>query len=316
MFVTLTLSPAVDCTLAVEGSLALGQVHRVITEVRTPGGKGINVAKILARHGVPVVAGGIIGEDHAAFFERFLEGLGVDPFFMAVPDATRTNIMASDQDGQEIKFNRAAFPDLAPDWDALRAYCTRLAARGEVVIISGSLPARFPADTYARLVRLFHEAGRSVALDTSGPALALAAREHPAVIKPNRAELKEMMGSPVNDERQVVAIMRSLVKKHAAVIVSDADKGAWFADNALLLHAAAPDVTAVDTTGAGDALLGQFCFEFFARSGRRLTRECAARAVAAGSACVEVRGTPVLDPRRVDELAAQTTVRELSVPAA
>ena len=39
-------------------------------------------------------------------------------------------------------------------------------------------------------------------------------------------------------------------------------------------------------------------------------------AVAAGSACVEVRGTPVLDPRRVDELAAQTTVRELSVPAA
>ena len=41
-----------------------------------------------------------------------------------------------------------------------------------VVIMSGALPARYPEDTYARLVRLFRELGSCVVLDTSGPALA------------------------------------------------------------------------------------------------------------------------------------------------
>ena len=77
MFVTLTLNPTVDCTWAVEVGLALNQVHRVRAETRTPGGKGINVAKAIAGAGRSVWAGGLLGSDQLAFFEGVLRAAGV-----------------------------------------------------------------------------------------------------------------------------------------------------------------------------------------------------------------------------------------------
>lgn len=47
-FVTVTLNPALDCTVRVAGSLTPGAVHSVVGERVTPGGKGINVAMALA----------------------------------------------------------------------------------------------------------------------------------------------------------------------------------------------------------------------------------------------------------------------------
>jgi 1-phosphofructokinase len=266
---------------------------------------------MLAANGLPVTAAGLLGQDRLAFYESTLIPAGIACRFLSLPHATRVNFMITDSGGGEMKFNRPGFPDAPFDEPGLLAYARSLAHPGTVVIMSGSLPAHFPEDTYARLLRLYRAAGCPTVVDTSGPALAAALREGPEVIKPNRRELEAILGRPLESEAAMVAALRALAHAHEAVIVSDGARGAWFASRGQAWFAAAPDVTCVDTTGAGDALLGQFCADYFPR--RAITPALMARAVAAGAAAVEQRGTPLIARQRVVELATRVTLRAAGI---
>jgi 1-phosphofructokinase len=311
MFVTLTLNPAVDQSIIVEGGLAMGRIHAIVAETCTPGGKGVNVAKMLAANGLPVTAAGLLGNDRLAYFESVLGPVGIVCRFLPLPHATRVNVMITDGAGHEMKFNRPGFPDAPFDEPALLAHARALARPGTIIILSGSLPARFPEDTYARLLRCFHAAGCPTVLDTSGPALAAAWREKPTVIKPNRRELEAVLGRSLDSESAMVTALRELAEAHEAVVVSDGARGAWFASRGRIGFAASPDVACVDTTGAGDSLLGQFCADYFPQ--RKITPELMARAVAAGAAAVEQQGTPPIAHHRVLDLAHHVRIREADV---
>jgi 1-phosphofructokinase family hexose kinase len=306
MFITLTLNPAMDQTLTVEGDLALGKVHAIRAETLTPGGKGVNAAKMLAANGKAVIAGGLLGQDQLAFYRDTLVPLGIDCRFLPVPFSTRTNMMITDDHGCEMKLNRPGFPDLDFDESVLSVYVRSLATPGAVVTLNGSLPARFPPDTYARLIRLFHGLGCPTVVDSSGPALAVAWQEKPEVIKPNRKELEAVLGESLGSEDALPQALRRLMPQHEVVIVSDGARGAWFASCGKIYFAESPEVPRVDTTGAGDTLLGQFCADYF--PARVLTPEIAARAVAAGAAAVEQRGTPLISLPRILELATQVKI--------
>ena len=303
MFVTLTLNPAVDQTLSVTGELTLNRLHQVKAETSTPGGKGVNVAKTLAANGRPVTAAGLLGEDRLAFYRDTLTPAGITCRFLTVPHPTRVNLMFTDGHGHEMKFNRPGFPDLPFDESALCSYASSFAQPGHILILSGSLPAQFPPDTYAILLRLFRAAGCPTVLDTSGPALAAALAGNPDVIKPNRHELESVLGKSLDTEASIQAALRRLMGRHEVTIISDGARGAWFASRGQIWFVAAPAVTCVDTTGAGDALLGQFCAGYF--PSRTLTPDIMAQAVAAGAAAVESQGTPVISRHRIRELANQ-----------
>lgn len=76
MIYTVTLNPALDKTVEIPG-MALDTVNR-ITEMRTdPGGKGINVSKVIAKLGGESCAVGILGGGSGKMLEKLLEG---EPF--------------------------------------------------------------------------------------------------------------------------------------------------------------------------------------------------------------------------------------------
>ncbi len=307
MFVTLTLNPAIDQTILVEGELTLNGLHSVTQDTRTPGGKGVNVAKVLATHGQAVIVAGLIGEDSRHFFETTLQPAGMICRFLSLPHPTRINFMISDRHGHEMKFNRPGFPDLPFKHEEFFPYIQSLTTPGDVVIMSGSLPARFPTDTYASLITLFRQAGCSTVVDTSGPALKAALETSPDLIKPNRHELEALLGQSLETEGAMQKALTQLMKNREAIIVSDGARGAWFAGKGRIWFAAAPTVKCIDTTGAGDTLLGQFCADYFPE--RKITPEIMARSVAAGAASVEQCGTPIIAPKRIIELAGQVRPR-------
>ena len=310
MHVTMTLNPAVDVTWQVRDVLRIGAVHAVGQETRTPGGKGLNVAKMLAAQGREVVAGGLVGQNQADWFSSMLRSMGVTPRLLSVDHDTRTNVMVTGADGREMKFNQSGFPDLEPDWPCLQKYLQSLVSGCSVAVFSGSLPARFPSDTYARIMEPFLKAGCAVALDTAGEALVLAARHPGLILKPNRDELSGWIGQPLTDDASLISAVRALSARHEIVMVSDGSVGAYFAQGRTVWLARAPDVRAVDTTGAGDALLGQFCSDYF--PDRKLTEACMARAVAAGAAACEQYGTPLPDIARIAELSAYVSVERVA----
>lgn len=305
-FTTITLAPALDRTVRLDSPLLTSDVCRVRDESVEAGGKGLNVAKMLARLGCPVAAGGLLGDANCEPFERMLHNYGIENRFVRVHGETRRNLMLLGTDGVERKINFPAFPDLEFDDYLLRQIALLAVKRTDAVVISGSLPQRFPARAVADLMAELHALGKDIVLDTSGEALSLAAEAGPVLVKPNRKEAAQLLGRSLETDDDMRAACRELAKRHEAAILSDGAGGAWFARGPALYRARPPAVKAVDTTAAGDMLLGAFCSRYFPE--RILRPEAIALAMAAGAAAVELHASQVPDPARVAELARDVVI--------
>ncbi len=268
----LCLSPAIDAFVrldhAPEGK---GEVFKDVVDVESVGGKAINVARELARRGATVTCGGLLGEANARPFERELARWGIRDWFTRVPGATRRNEMIV-WPGGSMKVNRAAFPSLR-SWKDLPLFPDL--AKGDMVILSGSLPPCCAPSFYAEIITAVKARGAFVVLDTSGEALRLGVAAGPDVVKPNAEECAAVVGfvpKTADAFRRATARFKTQV---AYPIISDGANGCWF-DGTLV---PAPQVEVVDTTAAGDTLLAEWCF----------SRD-PVRAVAAGSeACTRCK---------------------------
>ena len=305
-FTTITLAPALDRTIHLNASILTSPICRVREETVVAGGKGLNVAKMLSRLGCTVAASGLLGDANCEPFERMLHDFSIENRFVRVHGETRRNLMLLGPDGSERKINFPAFPDLDYADYLLRQIALLAVKRTDIVILSGSLPARFPASAAAELICILKGLGKDAVLDTSGQALALGAAEGPVLVKPNHEEAELLLGRPLSTDDDFRAACRELLKRHQAVILSDGEHGAWFARGTTLLHARAPTVKALDTTAAGDMMLGAFASRYF--PDRILTEEAAALAVAAGAAAVELPASLVPDPERIHELTRSVVV--------
>ena len=104
MIVTLTLNPSLDRTLALD-SLRRGEVLRATSVRIDPGGKGVNVTRVLRAFGVDshavIPCAGPDGEELA----RLLQNAGVPVTEVQVAGWTRSNITLAEADGRVTKVN-------------------------------------------------------------------------------------------------------------------------------------------------------------------------------------------------------------------
>ncbi|WP_251140400.1 1-phosphofructokinase [Rhodoferax sp. U11-2br] len=260
--VAVALNPALDHTLEVD-QLRLGEVNRAVRMQVDVGGKGINVASCLADFGVATAVTGQIGRDNAAQFETLFHAKGIDNRFFYLDGLTRINTKLVDKRSGDTTDINMPGPTLEPE--AIQALFDRLLARidgmvspGSWVVASGSLPPQWPADTYQRLITHVHSLGAHVLLDASGAALNAGVGAAPDIIKPNRAELSELIGQTLTDADSVVAAARELLARPNApgtVVVSMGGDGALFVNRkeALLAHPIPTEL--ISTVGAGDAMV-------------------------------------------------------------
>ncbi|KQO51695.1 1-phosphofructokinase [Methylobacterium sp. Leaf85] len=256
--VTVTLNPAIDQTVTLD-ALTPGHVHRARAVRSDAGGKGVNVASCLADWGSKVSATGILGSDNATPFEALFARKGIDDRFAWIPGETRTNLKLLDAASNDTTdINLPGLAATSGALDTIRAVLRQVATEGSLVVLAGSLPGGLGVETYAALTQLLTARGVRVVLDVSGPALtaALASDHLPEVIKPNRQELADWAGRPLDTLPEVVATARGLVARGIPlVVVSLGGEGALFVtrDEALLAHPPPTEVSS--TVGAGDALV-------------------------------------------------------------
>lgn len=260
--VAVALNPALDHTIEID-HLHVGEVNRAVRMQVDVGGKGINVASCLADFGITCAVTGQIGRDNAAQFETLFNGKGIDNRCFYLDGLTRINTKLVDLATGDTTDVNMPGPALEPD--AIEALLERILARmdglvrpSSWVVLSGSLPPLWPADTYQRMTDHVHRLGAHVLLDASGAALASGIGAAPDIIKPNRAELCELLGHPLSDTQSVVAAARELLARPNApgtVIVSMGGDGALFVtpQEALLAHPI--ETPLISTVGAGDAMV-------------------------------------------------------------
>lgn len=255
MIVTVTPNPSIDRTIQID-RLDRGRMIRARAATSEAAGKGLNVSLALATEGVDTSAVLPLAADSATVYLRLLAD-AVPITAVPIKGAARVNVSLVEPDGTVTKVNEPG-PQLGPDdVEAILAAASAIAGSGWVVGC-GSLPPGAPVDFYARLIALGSE-DRRIAVDTSGEALGAAVCAGTALVKPNTAELEELVGRPLATIGDVIAAARELIERGAhAVLVSLGPDGALLVDARTASHAEASIDDVVNTVGAGDALLAGF----------------------------------------------------------
>lgn len=250
MILTVTLNTALDITYRVR-ALRPHSSHRVSEVTERPGGKGLNVARVLAALGHQVTVTGFAGGATGRVVqERLTATPGVVDALVPVAGATRRTIaVVDDHSGDTTQLNEPGPTVTAAEWSAFQEAYEDLLTSAAAVALCGSLPPGVPVGAYAGLVRAAKAAEVPVLLDTSGEALRRGVAARPDLIKPNADELAELTGSheplrATQDARRrgARAVVASLGTSGLLAVTPE---GRW--------RATPPASLRGNPTGAGDA---------------------------------------------------------------
>lgn len=256
MIITITLNPAIDQTLAID-RLILGQTNRVNNNRTDPGGKGINVSRVLREIGADTLAMGFVSGSVGRFIEASLNEIGIRDDFIHTPGQTRTNVVIVEEGPGVNTTISTPGPNTDPRYivqlkERLRNHITE----GVWVVIAGSIPPPLPADTYVDLIDLVYSCKGKPVLDTSGEALKLGIKRRPILIKPNKQELGQIVGRELNSLEEVVDQAKGLHRAGIEyVIVSLGGDGAVGVSEEGSWLVTPPKVKVGSAVGAGDSMV-------------------------------------------------------------
>ncbi len=316
MILTVTLNAAIDKSLSVP-SFRLGRRHRTVEQRSTAGGKGVNVARLLASLGQPVIATGFVG---GATGTRIVEQLTTESIlngFVHIAEESRTNISVLDPTtGEQTEINERGPEVNAAEVELFIEKLIYLARGAAICVLAGSLPRGVDPSFYATLIAELKRLDVVTIVDSEGEAMKLAVRAEPTVISPNMAEAEELVGHEFNDrEEQVAALteLRALGSKEAIITLPDGCVASVLTDGQVAEHRVWIEPReAVASVGAGDAFLAGYVA---ARYNGSSPEECLRYAVACGAESTQRLGAGLIDPKGVDQLLPEVELERIEAPA-
>ncbi|MEU0393383.1 1-phosphofructokinase family hexose kinase [Streptomyces sp. NPDC006208] len=249
MILTVTLNTALDITYKV-AALTPHTAHRVGEIGERPGGKGLNVARVLAALGHETVVTGFAGGRNGAVLREMLAPLGPHDALVPIAGNTRRTLAVVDAaTGDTTQLNEAG-PTVTPEeWAAFLSSYDVLLREAEAVALCGSLPPGIHVGAYAALVRRARTAGVPVLLDTSGEPLRRGIAARPDLLKPNADELAQLTGA-----REPLRAARDARRRGAhTVVASLGPEGLLVATPTTVWQASPPSPVKGNPTGAGDS---------------------------------------------------------------
>lgn len=303
MIVTVTLNPSLDRTLELE-SLVRGDVLRTAEPTLEPGGKGVNVTRALSANGAASIAVLPVGGGEGAELSRLLDEAGVQSRFVPVAGRTRSNITIAEREGTITKLNEPGSALGSGDLDSLIAVLRSVATAGDWVVMSGSVPPGFTADQVGKVASSLSDIEVNLAIDTSGEALVASLAARPRLIKPNRAELAELVGRPVDSIAEVIAAAEEIRASGVEfVLTSLGSDGAVLVSHAGVLVGESRVAVPRSTVGAGDSFLAGFLVKF--SQDESDLEGALIEALAWGAAATALPGTSVPKPSDIDYSSVQ-----------
>lgn len=253
---TVTLNPSLDYTVSVD-NFRLGYTNRTASELLTVGGKGINVSTVLKNLGIESTALGFVAGFTGQEAIRQLTERGIESGLITLEQGlTRINVKLQSVEGTEINGQGPEIPQ-----EKFAQLSERLAAltAGDVLFLSGSIPASLPKDTYMHMMERL-AAGVMTVVDASGELLTKVLPLHPFLIKPNHHEIGEIFGVTLQDRASVIPYAKKLQAMGARnVLVSLAGEGAaLLAEDGSVYESPAPKGALVNGVGAGDSMAAGF----------------------------------------------------------
>lgn len=252
MILTVTLNPAIDLYLELNGWVFGGELNRAQASRRLLGGKGINVSRAAHVLGSPTAALTVAGEDSSAVISALVQE---EPFLVKAvpaPGETRENIhILNRENGDSLKVNQMG-PPIGDALAAVRAAFDGQLTSARLAVLSGSLPPGTPTTIYRDLVRAAGEVPTVV--DSEGSPLLDALEAKPFLVKPNRRELAATLKRKLPSQQDLSMAARELRARGARnVVITDGPHATYVLSEEDEFTVMPPAIKPVHTNGAGDS---------------------------------------------------------------
>ncbi|MBP2649256.1 MAG: fructose-phosphate kinase [Firmicutes bacterium] len=308
--VTVTLNPALDKTVVID-KFEVGGLNRVKNMRIDPGGKGINVARVLTGLGVAVQATGIIAGSQGQLLKQYLAAEKISESFVTIPGQTRTNLKVVDANSKvTTEINEAGFLVGKVELEKFKEHLEQLLDNVCYLVLSGSLPPQAENSIYSELIGIAKGKGVHTVLDADDAALRLGITARPLAIKPNIHELEKLVGRSLTDDNAVLCAVREIIDQGVEiVIVSMGAEGALVVNKDEAYRVRVSSMIAESTVGAGDSMVAVLVYALLNKFS---LSETARWVTAAGSATAAKPGTEVCNLSEIKQFLANVQVQRQS----
>lgn len=297
---TLTLNPTIDVAYEVERMFHTRKM-RTKSEFYSPGGGGINVARVFVRLGGHArsyyMAGGATGDALDGLLD--LHQLVRNRIYIEGHTRVASAVLELES-GKEYRFVPPG-PTIKPaEWQACMDQLE--AAKCDYMVLSGSLPPGIPDDFYGRVVASMRRQGIPVVLDSSGAGLKGGLAEGGVfLVKPSIGELRQLTGLDLANPDEIANAAIGVVQSGQAanVAVTMGHEGAILANGDGSLFLPATNIEAKSAVGAGDSFLSAM---LFAISTGWDMADAFRFGIAAGAAAVMSPGHDLARPKEIQRL--------------
>ena len=311
MILVLSANAGLDRTYLVS-NFTVGMYHHPRRFRVLPGGKGVNVARVLRQLGDEVIVTGFCGGHTGAALTSMLKADGVRTEFVRIAEDSRTCLNIVDETTKVQTQLDEVGPLVSPsELSQLSHQWGRLLQHAQMVVIAGSAPRGVPFDAYVDLIFTAKERKLPVILDVREPYLSPAVQAGPTVLKPNLNELNALAGSELSVPAGVAQAGRDLLRygikmvlaslgKQGAIAVTG-EAGSWWAKP--------PQTDAVSDVGSGDAMVAGLVHASLSRVSLQARLRWA---VAAGTVNAAQFGAGLCDRAEVEKLVEGVQVQPLT----
>jgi 1-phosphofructokinase len=318
MIYTITLNPAIDKAVVIE-DFTIDKVNRIKELQEDPGGKGINVSKMIKELNGNSTAVIVKGGQNGKKLEGMLEDMKLDYKSISCDGETRINLKVVDRKNDTFTDINEPGPVLNNKiLDALEDYLGSNLKENDILVLAGSISRGAPVDIYKKWSLIANSKGARVIMDADGQALIKGMEGIPFLIKPNQEELERYFKESFEDDGDVAYYSKLLVDDGINfVIVSQGIKGCLLVSKEGVTKFDALKVKVKSTVGAGDAMVASIAHgveEVLSSKDQVSHKEMetiVAYGVAASSASIEQPGTIMGSKGRVEELKAMVVAAEL-----
>src|SRR5699024_7925708 len=227
MITTVSLNTSLDHTYFME-NVNIGEVNRIhkciqtpggkglnvdrviklceadVKCIQAPGGKGLNVARVIKLCEVDVQCIGTIGGFTGQKIIHMLDELNINHQFVQTIGESRKCINIIDRDNQSTELLEPGDEITEEEIMSFKIKYEQAITSSDIVTISGSIPKNVDTSLYKDLIQEAHRQHKKVILDTSGRLLEKGIEALPTIIKPNQDELSYLIGEKITTIRDAV----------------------------------------------------------------------------------------------------------------
>jgi 1-phosphofructokinase len=252
MIYTLTLNPAIDYYMSME-NFQLGSLNSLEEGYTLPGGKGINVSKVLKNFSIESKALGFVGGFTGDYIKKHLNEYEIESDFIELQENTRINIKLKTKDseteiaGKSPTISKENIEELLKKFEEIK--------KDDVVILSGSVPNSISKSIYADIIKLLPKDCK-VILDTRGLPFVEGLKEGVFLTKPNNQELEEFFNRKLNNIEEIIQAgkdLQALGSKN--VLISLGKDGSILITEKEVYIGNAPQGKLISSVGAGDSMV-------------------------------------------------------------